>query len=283
MSDLVQRIRLRAGYEIKKFIRKPLRRFVTPFKSKDNAPVIIHCCYHKIGTHWIGRILRDISAEYGLSFKTGFDYRTIKGFEDNQDADIFLDLGSHVKLDQLPNYVGSHMIRDPRDMVVSGYFYHKWTDEHWANFPKAEYRGMSYKEYLNSLDQNAGLLEEIKRVSFWVPHMASWDFNNPRMYEIKYEDIIVDEQPIFHEMFTHYGFSGQAVDRCCHIAEKYSIQRLKKKKKKGDSPKKSGGSHIRSGKTGEWKELFKNEHKKLFKELYPNALVRLGYEIDDNW
>ena len=103
------------------------------------------------------------------------------------------------------------------------------------------------------------------------------------MYEIKYEDIIVDEQPIFREMFTHYGFSKKAVDRCCRIAEKYSIKRLKKKGEKKDSVKNQGGSHIRSGKTGEWKELFKYEHKKLFKELYPNTPFRLGYEKDDSW
>jgi hypothetical protein len=142
---------------------------------------------------------------------------------------------------------------------------------------------MSYKEYLNSLDQDAGLIEEIKRVSFWVPHMAKWNFNNSNIYEIKYEDIIVDEQRIFREMFTHYGFNDEAVDRCCRIADKFSIRRLKKNRKRSEDSNKSGGSHIRSGKTGEWKELFKDEHKNLFKKLYPNALSRLGYEKEDNW
>ena len=33
------------------------------------------------------------------------------------------------------------MIRDPRDVIVSGYFYHQWTDEPWANEPRPELGG----------------------------------------------------------------------------------------------------------------------------------------------
>ena len=279
MSDLFQRIGLRLNYELKKLSRKPFAKLLNPFEDPENRPTIIHCCYHKIGTHWFGRIYRSASAEYGMTFGAGVDYTSIKRYENEQDADFYLDLGSHVKLDTLPNYVGSHMVRDPRDVIISGYFYHKWANEPWNNLARAEYRGRSYKEHLNSLSQEEGLIEEIKRVSFWVPHMAKWNYNNPKMFEIKYEDIIKDEQPIFRAMFQHYGFSEKAVDRCCAIAEGFSVGRLKKKKKKNAK----GGMHIRSGKTGEWQTVFKEEHKQLFKEMYPGALAKLGYEKDDNW
>lgn len=279
MANLSQKIRLRAGYELKKISRKPFAYFLSPFPSKENVPVIIHCCYHKIGTVWFGRILRDIAAEYGMSFRIGSCYQRIRQFEANSDSDIFLDPGSHVKLDQLPNYICSHMIRDPRDMVISGYFYHLWTTETWANLPMVEIGGMSYKEHLNTLDQDEGLLAEIRRVWYWIPHMVNWNYNNPRIYEIRYEDIISDEEKVFREMFKHYGFKKSAVNRCCRIAEKYSLKRLKK----GKSGQRKGRSHLRSGRSGEWKELFKDEHKKLFKEMHPGAVVALGYEKDDNW
>jgi len=278
MSDKSQQIKLRAMVELKRIYRKPFTCFGNPFVvNKKDAPVIIHCCYHKIGTVWFGRIFRDIAAEFGLSFGVGSNYQQISGFELDGKPDVFLDLGSHVKLDRLANYTGSHMIRDPRDMVVSGYFYHKWTDEPFPNLPLAKLGGMSYKEYLNSVDQDEGLLAEIKKDWFWIPHMVDWDYNNPRIFEIRYEDMIVDEQAVFRQMFTHYGLTEKAVDRCCQITERYSFGRLTKGKKK------RAKSHLRSGKSGEWQDYFNEEHKALFKEMYPNVVVNLGYAEDDDW
>ena len=40
---------------------------------------------------------------------------------------------------------------------------------------------------------------------------------------------------------------------------------------------------FRSGKTGEWKKYFTAEHKKIFKDVAGELLVKLGYEKDDNW
>ena len=40
---------------------------------------------------------------------------------------------------------------------------------------------------------------------------------------------------------------------------------------------------FRSGKTGEWKKHFTGEHKKLFKDVAGDLLVKLGYEKDNNW
>jgi hypothetical protein len=40
---------------------------------------------------------------------------------------------------------------------------------------------------------------------------------------------------------------------------------------------------FRSGKTGSWREHFAEEHKKLFKDVAGDLLVRLGYERDNDW
>lgn len=275
---LLKKIEIRGKYEVKRVTRKPFAKFLNPFPNKSNNPVIIHCCYHKIGTVWFLRLLKDIAAEYGMSINDGATYDDISRFENNSNNDIFVDLGSHVRLDMLPSYVGSHMIRDPRDMIISGYYYHLWTEESWANIPQAELRGRTYKEYLNSLDEEEGILAEIRRVSFWVPHMASWNYNNPKIYEIKYEDIIESSEKIFREMFMHYGFKDEAVNRCCQIADKYSFKSMM-----GSETGEGKKSHLRSGKSGEWRSKFGDAHKKLFKELYPGSLKALGYENNDSW
>ncbi len=223
--------------------------------------------------------MREFAAHYGMTFGSGDNFTNISNYEENQDSDIFVDLGSHVQLGLLGNYRGSHLIRDPRDIVVSGYFYHLWTEETWANLPRAEYRGRSYKEYINSLDVDDGLAAEIHRVNFWVPHMAEWDYENPRIYEMRYEELILDEQKYFREMFRHYGFTDEAVSVGSKIAEKYSFKAMTG----GNAQKSKTKSHLRSGKSGEWEKHFKPEHKKLFKKLYPEVVPKLGYEMNDEW
>ncbi len=50
-------------------------------------------------------------------------------------------------------------------MVVSGYEYHKRTDEPWCNKPDAQFDGMSYQEYLHSVNEHDGLMAEISWVA----------------------------------------------------------------------------------------------------------------------
>jgi len=47
------------------------------------------------------------------------------------------------------------------------------------------------------------------------------------------------------------------------------------------NPKKS--PTFRSGKTGEWKKYFTDEHKKIFKDAAGDLLVKLGYEKNNDW
>jgi hypothetical protein len=279
MALKARNILLRAGYELKRISRRPFARRLSPFAQGREPEVIIHCCYHKVGTVWFGRVLREVAAHFGLSYGSGSTYREIREFETLRNRKIFLDLGSHVQLDCLGNYVGSHMIRDPRDLIVSGYFYHRWTNEPWANLPMAELRGRTYKEYLNEIAKDEGLAAEIRRVAFWVSHMAAWNYQNDRVFEIRYEDIIVDEDSVFEQLFRHYGFNENAVGKSMDIARKYSVRKLKKAPKREDDQK----SHIRSGRVGDWRDHFNPEQKALFKELYPGVLIKLGYEGSDEW
>jgi sulfotransferase 6B1 len=46
-------------------------------------------------------------------------------------------------------------------------------------------------------------------------------------------------------------------------------------------PKKS--PTFRKGRSGEWRNYFKEEHKQQFKQVTGDLLVQMGYEQDDNW
>lgn len=264
---------LRLGVAAKRWTRRPFYDRLNPFEG-DTRPALVHCCYHKVGTVWFLRVLRDVAAHFGMRFGVGETYEQIRDFEVNHSFDLFLDYGSHVHLDELGDYRGSHMIRDPRDMVVSGYFYHLWTSEAWAHFPRAEYRTMSYQQYLNSLSKEEGLIEEMREMAFWFNHMADWNYDDPNIYEIRYEEILQDEERIMGELFEHYGFTPDAVETSRRIAQRYTFKRMA-----GSGAR----SHLRSGRTGEWQEHFDEVHRSTFKELFPGVLEKLGYERDAKW
>ncbi len=248
------------------FLKKEIKRkFRNPFHSDQK--LIIHSCYHKVGTVWFRRILSTIAAYYGLNFQKS------KPHELKNNTEIFFDDHSLVDLSKMSNYVGSHMIRDPRDIIISGYFYHLRTNEKWVHEKKKEYGNKSYQEYLKSLSLENGILAEIKRTAPEIRQMAEWDYNNPNFIEIKYENIIANEKEYFEKIFLHYGFNRKAVEKSIEIANKFSIRNIDKKK----------SSHIRSGKPGEWKKYFSKKHKEYFIELCNDALIKLDYEQNNSW
>ena len=51
-------------------------------------------------------------------------------------------------------------------------------------------------------------------------------------------------------------------------------------RKEGDEDVKS---HFRKGAPGDWINHFSADHKALFKSLYPDLVVKLGYEASDDW
>ena len=172
------------------------------------------------------------------------------------------------------------MIRDPRDVVVSGFFYHLWTDEKWVHAPLPEFENKTYQEHLQSLSQDEGIVVEMRRFAEGdLQAMVAWDYSRPDFIELKYEDVIVDENSWFARMFRHYGFREDAVSRAVEIAGRFSFER-KAKRPVGQVEEKS---HLRAGRPGQWREVFSPDHVSLMKELAGPALIKLGYEVDENW
>lgn len=81
------------------------------------------------------------------------------------DADIY-----HVPNPPIPeelsdcSYRGLHLIRDPRDVILSGMHYHLRAPEKWLHDPEPDYGGLSYQEKLNSLDGDGRLFLEMERL-----------------------------------------------------------------------------------------------------------------------
>lgn len=268
-----------------------IRRLLTNPFAQGRGHLLIHCSHHKVGTVWFKNVLRAVAKEYGLRVTVN-DPAKIPG-----GASIFVDDHGKVDLSKIRQfYRGSHMIRDPRDVVISGYHYHLWTKERWANtkigelgpdiadywplLPVKDILHLTYKEYLNSLDKEAGLMAEISRASSTdIQDMVRWDYGNLNIFNFKYEDIMRDEEGTFPRIFAHYGFHDAAVARSTELAMGFSFKN-QAKRDVGQSQEKS---HLRSGKAEQWRQEFSDAHKAYFKQLHGEDLIRLGYETNLDW
>ncbi len=245
----------------------------SPF-AEGGPELLVHCCHHRSGTVWFTRVLSTVARRYGLHFQAGRQEALTPSTE------IFLQDHSRIDRSALPSYRGSHMIRDPRDMVVSGYHYHLWTEEEWAHEPREQYDGKSFREALNDVGEKRGMILEMERFCREdLQDMLRWDYDDPAFLELKYEDVIADEASHFEALFEHYGFHEEAVEAGLEVAAYYSFQ--------NESGRSFGEveeqSHLRSGRTSQWEEHFDEELKARFKELAGDAVVQLGYEEDNEW
>ena len=109
--------------------------------------------------------------------------------------------------------------------------------------------------------------------------MATWNYADPRIVELRYEDAITDGSGTFSRLFRHYGFTDHAIERSVDLAAQSSFERVEQRSL-GDV---RDGRHLRSGVPGQWRDEFLPSHRELFKELAGESLVTLGYETDDRW
>ena len=246
-----------------------------PFENQPK--LIFHGAHHKMGTVWITRVLESIGNKYGLS---------VQKVKRNTEqllpgTDIVIASHSDMKLERIGDFVGSHMTRDPRDAIVSGYFYHLWTNEAWAHQPQEELDGQSFQQPLPSLGQEEGILSEIRRFQLYTQNrnLLDWNFDDERILEIKYEDLIENEEAGFRRMFRHYGFVDSAVETCLELARQFSFSKIAQR----GVGQTSNNRHLRSGKPGQWRELFSDVHVEAVKSQFGELLIRWGYEENQDW
>jgi len=171
-----------------------------------------------------------------------------------------------------------HIIRDPRDIVVSAYFSHKNSHN-----PTGWVELINQRQKLNNVSINEGLLltidflENLSVNGVKVPLfncLKNWDYTNPDILEIKFEDYIQDVEKTWYtilnfleiyDRLTKQNFQG--------IVNSASFKRLSGR----DTGTENVHSHYRKGISGDWKNYFKEEHIKIFESKYSDLLSLLKY------
>ena len=264
-------------------------------------PICIFC-YHKSGTALLSKVFSQFCQSRNWKFLSLMGRQT----QIPQNADVILFGHSLIDPSEISaSFVGLHVIRDPRDIIVSGYQYHCRTSEKWCInsdftpklpilFPKVPYSQQhrseewklgylkslserSYQENLLSMSQRDGLLFEMNNYGAWtIESMKAWNYNLDNILELKYEQLMNSYDNAFHSIFDHFGFSRSEIDAGMDVASKHDLRRKSAKELEKMN-------HVSSSKTSRWKEFFEPVHKEMFIKNFGNLLVELGYEKDNNW
>ena len=240
-------------------------------KSVELNHRILVGTHHKTGTVWMFTVFEKICRELGWKLYRGAPSQV------PSDCDVFFDGHSRFEAAKVgTEYRGLHVIRDPRDIIISGCFYHQKSEEPWLHAKQAGFGGMTYQEKINSyasLDDR--ILFEMEHVGRQcIEEMLAWNYQDPAFFEIQYEDLIADENLLlFHQAYSFLGFPGRVIPRLLQISYARSLF----------SGRLQTSTHIRSGKTKQWEQHLNAAHKARFLELFGDALRRLGYEANDDW
>lgn len=168
--------------------------------------------------------------------------------------------------------VNFFIYRDPRDMLVSQVF-----------FATDMYEEHGMHDYYNSLPDFAARLnvaitgidrDGLKMVSVKQRYEGVFDWlKQKNTMCIRFESLINNRDATLTSMLDEVGSTGYKIPTPREKALSILVDAIQPKK-----------SHtFRSGKTGGWREHFSNEHKKLFKDVAGDLLVRLGYEKNNDW
>ena len=168
-------------------------------------------------------------------------------------------------------FIPYFIFRDPRDVVVSHVFY--VTD--------MEARHVHHDYYQSLPDFNARLnvsilgrpdpIIEFPNIADRFAPYLGW-LDRPSVLKIHFEDLINDRAAILNRIIDHFLRRVPL-----QAARELLLESLESSINPSRSPT------FRSGKTGEWKRYFTEEHKKIFKDVAGDLLVKLGYEKDNDW
>jgi hypothetical protein len=166
------------------------------------------------------------------------------------------------------------IFRDPRDVVVSHVFY--------VTDMEARHVHHDYYEALPDFDSRLTVsilgrpdadVEFPDIAARFAPYLGWLD--QPSVMKIHFEDLINDRTGTLNRILDHFlariPLSPKGMPRQLILESLESSIRPRR------SPT------FRSGKTGEWSKHFTEEHKKIFKDVAGDLLVRLGYEKNNHW
>lgn len=233
----------------------------------DDLPVLFVATHHKVMTTYFTAVLRLLG--YGLNLP----YQRVHIEHPDPASRLVMSMHGKLDLPRLAPYRGVHVMRDPRDMIVSGYHYHKWTHETWVHRP--DENGETYQSKLNAADTHDGLFLEIDHfIFFYRDTLQNWDIEDPNILEVTFESLMgADREKVYRDIFVHLGLEGRNLDLATELMRLFEAK-SRSGGKTGEVAKKS---HLRSGKSGQWRNELAPDHIDYIERELGPVLRKFGY------
>ena len=269
-------------------LEKLIQRLRFPSQRTD-LPVLLGISFPKSGTHLLDQILLGFSkvAPYSTRLHSFYaEYEGESGLKrapeqalawldslrprDVASAHLFARPEAVARVCS-SNFIPYFIFRDPRDVVLSHVFY----------ITDMEARHVHHEYYASLPDFNARLNVSIlgrpdAHVEFpniadrFAPYL-DW-LDHPEVLTIHFEDLINNRASTLTRIMDHF-LARAPLPSPRHLI----LESIESAINPSRSPT------FRSGTTGEWKKYFTGEHKKIFKDVAGDLLVKLGYEENRDW
>jgi hypothetical protein len=236
--------------------------------------------------------------------------RNIDDFNRGEVSFISYSNAQYPLVKDLEKFGGFHIIRDPRDILVSSYFSSLYSHAT-ANWPELE----SHRAQLTATSKEEGLLLEMDFISDVFQALGSWNYDDPRILEVKMEDLMQNNYTEFLKIAVHMGLVDESDESTSSIvvqtrnqlgllrnrlaAKTFALSWLASYPEKlpvlnflgivhrnrfaamaaGRVPgKEDSSSHYRKGVSGDWHNHFTRTVEEKFKSRWGELFIKLGYE-----
>jgi len=270
----------------------------------SDLPVLLGISFPKSGTHLLDQILLGFAnvAPYAKRLHSFYaEYEGESGLKhvpeqalhwldslhprDVASAHLFARPDSLARVTS-PRFIPYFIFRDPRDVVVSHVFYVTEMESHHVHH--AYYQSLpDFDARLKvSILGRPNLDVEFPNIAERFAPYLDW-LSQPEVLTIHFEDLINDRVQTLNRIIDHFlacvplDTLRLRDERSPTLRSARARQLILESLESSINPTKS--PTFRSGKTGEWKKHFTDEHKEIFKKSAGDLLIELGYETNSDW
>ncbi len=260
-------------------------------------PQMLVFSYHKSGTTLFLRIMSAVAEALGLQLANRYGMVSVI----DPGADIVLLPHSLVGRPPDTPFRAIRVVRDPRDIWVSGYLYHLHSREEWCTmtnfdptspivYPRVDFSvqhrpeawkqayltglgGKSYQQNLLDRDRGGGLQFELERYTAWtLDAMRGWRLGGPAVRDVKLESIACDFESTMRVIFQHLCLREEECGIALRACANQDIARMTDAEIAADP-------FIHSREVSKWQGMLSPEQVAGFEWQYGDVITSLGYSL----
>lgn len=169
-------------------------------------------------------------------------------------------LGSHDTYVDVPNSV--YIYRDPRDVVISQYFY---------NLKRGHTDGQ-FDDFFDSFVNG-----EVEAFGTWRENVESWVERAD--YTLSYSDMQDNATKQLEKILSYFNLKidFEKINHSVHWCRFENMKKLEKEQRHLKQESEKDIDFLRKGKSKQWEDFLSDEQKKIMKDTYGDLMEKLGY------